>query len=177
MGGESVEIDYAPFRDAGKMLYGGPWVVERLAEFGEFLAKNSSEIHLITRTIIEGAKRYSAVDYFTASYRLEELRALARDPWEKIDMLLVPTSGTTYTIAEIEANPVELNTNLAYYTNFANLLDCCAVAVPSGFRSTGLPFSVTLIGPARSDGLICAVGSQYQSSVGGRIGATSTGDM
>ncbi|HEX3988299.1 MAG TPA: allophanate hydrolase, partial [Verrucomicrobiae bacterium] len=173
LGGEQVEIDYAPFRETGKMLYGGPWVAERLVEFGDFLARNSSGVHPVTRAIIEGAKRYSAVDYFTASYRLEEFRALARDLWEKIDVLLVPTSATIYTIAEVEANPVELNTNLAYYTNFANLLDCCAVAVPSGFRSTRLPFGVTLIGPTRADGLICAVGSQYQRSVGGRLGATS----
>ncbi len=173
LGGEPIEIDYAPFRETGKMLYGGPWVAERLAEFGDFLSQNSSKVHPVTRDIIEGAKRYSALDYFAASYRLEELRALAREQWEKIDILLVPTSGTTYTIAEIEGNPVELNTNLAYYTNFANLLDCCAVAVPSGFRSNGLPFGVTLIGPAQSDGLICAMGSQYQRSVGGRLGATS----
>jgi allophanate hydrolase len=173
LGGEMVVIDYAPFRETGKMLYGGPWVAERLAEFGDFLARTSSGIHPVTRAIIEGAKRYSAVDFFAASYHLEELRDRAREQWTKIDMLLVPTTGTTYTIAEIEANPVELNTNLAYYTNFANLLDCCAVAVPSGFRSGGLPFGVTLIAPAAWDGLLCAVGSRYQRLVGGRLGATA----
>ncbi|HUD82955.1 MAG TPA: allophanate hydrolase, partial [Candidatus Saccharimonadales bacterium] len=171
LGGESVEMDFEPFRETGKMLYGGPWVAERLAEFGDFLARTSSGVHPVTRAIIEGARRYSAVDFFAASHRLEELRARARDQWAKIDLLLVPTTGTIYTVAEIEAMPLELNTNLAYYTNFANLLDCCAVAVPSGFRSSGLPFGVTIIAPAARDELICAVGSRYQRSVGGQLGA------
>ncbi|HEY3914647.1 MAG TPA: allophanate hydrolase [Verrucomicrobiae bacterium] len=171
--GKMVEIDYAPFREAGKMLYGGPWVAERLAEFSDFLARNPDGVHSVTRGIIEGAKGYSAVDFFTASHHLEKLRALAREQWAKVDMILAPTTGTVYTVAEVEANPVELNTNLAYYTNFANLLDCCAVAVPSGFRSNGLPFGVTMIAPAKGDRLICALGSRYQRSVGGQLGATS----
>jgi allophanate hydrolase len=172
LGGKMVEIDYAPFREAGKMLYGGPWVAERLAEFNDFLARNPDGVHSVTRGIIEGAKGYSAVDFFTASHRLEKLRALAREQWAKVDMMLAPTTGTVYTVAEVEANPVELNTNLAYYTNFANLLDCCAVAVPSGFRSNGLPFGVTMIAPAKGDRLICTLGSRYQRSVGGQLGAT-----
>ncbi|HEX4121772.1 MAG TPA: allophanate hydrolase [Verrucomicrobiae bacterium] len=173
LGGEMVEIDYAPFRETGKLLYDGPWVAERLAEFGDFLARTSSGIHPVTRAIIEGAKRYSAVDFFAASYHLEKLRARARDQWAKIDMLLVPTTGTIYKITEIEADPVELNSKLAYYTNFANLLDCCAIAVPSGFRSSGLPFGVTLIARAAWDGLVCAVASRYQRLVGGPLGATA----
>jgi len=173
LGGESVEIDYAPFKETGKMLYGGPWVAERLAEFTDFLTRNPSGVHPVTRGIIEGARRYSAVDYFAGSRLLAELRVQAQEQWAKIDTLLVPTTGTTYTVAEIEASPVDLNTNLAYYTNFANLLDCCAVAVPSGFRSNGLPFGVTFVAPAKSDGLICGLGSSYQRAVGGRLGATA----
>jgi allophanate hydrolase len=172
LGGELVEMDYTPFRETGKMLYGGPWVAERLAEFGDFLARTPSGIHPVTRSIIEGARRYSAADFFSATHRLEELRARVREQWAQIDMMLAPTTGTIYTVAEVEAKPLELNTNLAYYTNFANLLDCCAVAVPSGFRPSGLPFSVTLTAPAKRDGLVCAVGSRYQRLVGGRLGAT-----
>jgi allophanate hydrolase len=66
-------------------------------------------------------------------------------------VLLLPTTGTIYTIAEVEADPVKLNTNLGYYTNFVNLMDLAAVAVPAGVRNDGLPFGVSLVGPAFSD--------------------------
>jgi len=85
---------------------------------------------------------------------------------------LVPTAGTVYTIEQVEADPLQLNTNLGYYTNFVNLMDLCAVALPCGFRKNGVPFGVTLIAPALSDGLLCAVGTEYQSRLGGRLGAT-----
>ncbi len=147
-----VDIDYAPFLETARLLYSGPWVAERYAAVGEFIENHPEDTHPVVRDIILGAKRYSAVDTFKAMYRLEELRAITASVWDTIDTLLLPTTGTTYKIAEVEADPLRLNTNLGYYTNFVNLLDLAALAIPAGFRpNNGLPFGVTLIGPANSD--------------------------
>ncbi len=150
-GGARVEIDYAPFLETARLLYSGPWVAERYAAVGEFIEAHPNETHPVVRDIILGAKRYSAVDTFKAMYRLEELRAITAPVWDTIDTLCLPTTGTIYKIADIESNPVQLNNNLGYYTNFVNLLDLAALAIPAGFRPNGLPFGITLIGPAHSD--------------------------
>ena len=151
LGGEIVEIDYAPFCAAANMLYAGPWVAERLAAISEFMEAHEREIDPTVRQIILGARRYSAVDVFQAAYRLEELRHETEKTWEQIDVMLLPTAPRTYTIAEVQADPIGLNTNLGYYTNFVNLLDLAAVAVPAGFTAERLPFGVSLIGPAFTD--------------------------
>jgi allophanate hydrolase len=172
LGGQRVEIDFTPFRETAKLLYDGPWVAERLAAIKDFYANHAEALHPVTRKIIASATRYSAVDAFQGLYRLQQLKGQAALTWAKMDLLLVPTTGTVYTIAQVDADPIQLNANLGYYTNFANLLDLCAVALPGGFRKSGLPFGVTLIAPALSDGLLCALGSEYQSRLGGKLGAT-----
>jgi allophanate hydrolase len=150
-GGTKVEIDFTPFREAAALLYSGPWVAERLAAIEALMKSNAGAIHPTVRTIIGGGERHTAVDAFRAEYRLRELQRAAEAEWKRMDVLLLPTTGTTYTRAEVEADPVRLNTNLGYYTNFVNLLDLCAVAVPAGFRPNGLPFGVTLMAPAFRD--------------------------
>jgi allophanate hydrolase len=150
-GGTAVEFDYVPFLETAKLLYAGPWVAERYAAVGEFIDTHPDETHPVVRDIILGAKRYTAVDTFKAMYRLEELRAATAPVWSEVDVLLLPTTGTIYKIAEVEADPIRLNSNLGYYTNFVNLLDLAALAIPAGFRPNGLPFGVTLMGPANSD--------------------------
>ena len=172
LGGITVEVDYTPFRQAGELLYQGPWIAERLAQLKEFFARNAEAVLPVTRDIIQDGARYSAVDAFLATYYLAGLKRQTERVWEKIDALVVPTAGTTYTIAEVQANPVTLNTNLGYYTNFVNLLDCCAVATPHSFTSSGLPFGITLIAPAWRDGLILALAERLQRSLGLRLGAT-----
>jgi allophanate hydrolase len=151
LGGEIVEIDYAPFRAVANLLYAGPWVTERLAAISEFMESHESEMDPTVRQIISGARRFSAVEAFQAAYRLEELRRETEKTWERVDVLLLPTAPRTYTIAEVQADSFSLNTNLGYYTNFVNLLDLAAVAVPAGFAAERLPFGVSLIGPAFTD--------------------------
>lgn len=151
MGGVEVEIDYQPFRDAANLLYSGPWVAERLAAVGPFFEAHPEAGHPVVRRIIEGGSRYSAVDGYRSQYALEKLRAVTERIWEQMDVLLLPTTGTIYTIEQMLADPVALNTNLGYYTNFVNLLDLCAIAVPGGVRPNGLPFGVTLIARAFQD--------------------------
>ena len=151
LGGQKVEIDYEPFRQAAHLLYSGPWIAERLAAIENFAAEHAADMHPIVRQIITGASKYSAVDVFSSAYRLAELKRQTESQWSQIDVLLLPTTGTIYTKAAVENDAIKLNTNLGYYTNFVNLLDLTAVAVPAGFRANGLPFGVSLIGPAFSD--------------------------
>jgi allophanate hydrolase len=172
LGGQRVAIDFAPFRETARLLYEGPWVAERLAALKDFYAKHADAFLPVTRRIIGGGARYSAVDAFEAFYRLQQLKSQAAGEWARIDVLVVPTTGTVYTLDQIEADPIQLNSNLGYYTNFVNLMDLCALALPCGFRKNGVPFGVTLIAPALADGLLCALGIEFQARLGGRLGAT-----
>jgi allophanate hydrolase len=151
LGARIVEIDFAPFVETARLLYEGPWVAERYAAIRSFIEKNPGALHPVTRKIIEGGKSLTAVAAFEGFYKLEELRKKTEPVWKEIDVLLTPTAGTIYTVAEIETDPIKLNSNLGYYTNYVNLLDLCAVAVPAGFLPNGLPWGVTLVAPAGQD--------------------------
>ena len=161
VGGTSVPIDFAPFREAAALLYSGPWVAERYAAVGEFADAHPDAMHPVVGQIIRGAASKTAAGAYRGLYRLEELKKAAAAQWEGIDILLLPTAGTIYTKAAVEADPIQLNTNLGYYTNFVNLMDLAAVAVPAGFRRDGLPFGVSLIGPAFSDAALLVLASRY----------------
>jgi allophanate hydrolase len=151
MGATIIPFDYAPFREAAALLYEGPWVAERLAAVETFLATNAKDFDPSVRKIIEGAKAMTAVDAFNGRYKLEALRHRTAAEWKNVDMLLLPTAPTTYTVASMQADPIVLNGRLGRYTNFVNLLDCAAIAIPAGFGDHGLPGGVTLIGPAFTD--------------------------
>ena len=151
IGGTAVELDFAPFLEAARLLYEGPWVAERYAAIREFFDANAVHINPVVREIIAGAKKFSAADVFSSMYQMEALRKETASVWSKIDCLVTPTAGTIYRIAEMEADPIRLNSNLGYYTNFVNLLDCAAISVPAGFQDNGLPFGITLVAPAHQD--------------------------
>ncbi len=151
IGGTAVELDFAPFLEAARLLYEGPWVAERYAAIREFFDANAVHINPVVREIIAGAKKFSAADVFSGMYQMEALRKETASVWSKIDCLVTPTAGTIYRIAEMEADPIRLNSNLGYYTNFVNLLDCAAISVPAGFQDNGLPFGITLVAPAHQD--------------------------
>jgi allophanate hydrolase len=166
LGGEKVEIDFSIFRAAADLLYSGPWVAERLAALREFVEAHADQMDPVVREIICGAKRYTAVDAFAADYKLREIRRASEAEWGRMDIMLLPTTGTIYTREAVAAEPIRLNTNLGYYTNFVNLLDLAAVAVPAGFRTTGLPFGVSLIGPAFGDEALLAVADRFHRAPG-----------
>jgi len=151
LGGEPVSFDFEPFRQAASLLYSGPWVAERLAALKDFIAEHPNAMEPTVGGIISGAARYSAVETFDAAYALEALRRKTAPVWEQVDFLLLPTAPTHYTIAQMKQAPVELNSRLGYYTNFVNLLDLAAVALPAGLKPDGLPFGVSLIGKAFTD--------------------------
>jgi len=172
LGGEAVEFDYGPLRDAAQLLYEGPWVAERLAAVESFAAEHPEAFDPTVGKIILGASRHSAVDSFKAGYRLQEIRERADALLREVDFLLLPTTATIYKISEVQADPVRLNSNLGYYTNFVNLLDMAAVAVPAGFRPNGLPFGVSLIGPAFTDEGLLAVADRLHRRLATTLGGS-----
>src|SRR5437762_2359928 len=103
---------------------------------------------------------------------IASLRQKTEPVWDRIDLLLLPITGTIYRVAEIEADPFGLNERLGHYTNFTNLLDLSAIAVPNGFQSNGLPAGVTLLAPAFHDPLIAAIGTAFHAQTGLTLGAT-----
>ncbi|WEY41412.1 allophanate hydrolase [Paraburkholderia sp. SUR17] len=160
-GAELVEIDFEPFLATARLLYEGPWVAERLAAIRAFFEAQPDALHPVTRQIIGGAARWSAADAFTAFDRLAALRLQAEQVWTQIDVMVTPTSPTTATIAELEADPIGVNARFGYYTNFVNLLDLSALAVPAGVCAegahAGLPFGVTFVGRAHDDVALLAL--------------------
>ena len=167
LGATIVEFDMEPFYAVARMLYEGPWVAERYVATMPLIEANPGAFHPVTRAIIEGARKHDAVAAFQAIYKLAGLRRQTAAAWTAFDMMAVPTLPRAYTIAEVEADPIRLNSNLGTYTNFVNLLDLAAIAAPSGMRADGLPSSLTLIGPAGSDGFLAGIAAQ----ISGRIPA------
>jgi allophanate hydrolase len=151
LGGRRVMVDYTPFVRAASLLYEGPWVAERALVVRDLLRRDPAALLPVTRQIIERGLGRDAMSVFEAQYALAALRQEVRPVWEEIDFLFLPTTGTIYTREEVEADPVGLNTNLGYYTNFVNLMDLCAVAAPNGFQPNGLPVGVQFIGRAGQD--------------------------
>ena len=154
LGGTPVEVDLSPFRAAATLLYEGPWVAERYQAIRPFIEAQPQALHPVTLAIIEKGMKISAPDTFAALYRLKELQRQTRPVWQDIDCLVTPTASTIYTLEAVQADPIRLNSNLGHYTNFVNLLDLAAVAVPTGFMSeamASMPWGVTLVGPAGQD--------------------------
>ena len=172
IGGRIVPFDFAPFAETAHLLYEGPWVAERYAATKPLIETNPGALHPVTRAIIEGARRFDATSAFEAFYRLATLRRKTEAAWADFDVMLVPTMPRPYTIAEVEADPVRLNSRLGTYTNFVNLLDLAAIAVPAGLRGDGLPSSVTLVGRSGSDGLLAGLASAIHARSGAPLGAT-----
>ncbi|PZG00617.1 allophanate hydrolase [Micromonospora endophytica] len=145
------QVPLRAFIAAGDLLYQGPWVAERLTGLDDFLRTRPEAVLPVTRTVLEAGRRYDAIDAFRGWHRLRELRAEVDRLWQEVDVLVVPTVGTTFTLAEIAEDPIGRNAMLGRYTQFANLLDLAAVTVPNGFTAAGRPASLTLLGPAFTD--------------------------
>ncbi|MBC8040782.1 MAG: allophanate hydrolase [Opitutaceae bacterium] len=164
-----IEVDFAPFLDAARLLYEGPWTAERYAAVGAFIEKHSATpdsarsagLDPVVTQIILGGKSPSAADCFRATYRLAELRRAADTILATVDALVAPTAGTIYKVSEIEADPVRLNSNLGRYNNFMNLLDLCGLTVPAGRYSFGPGFGITFIAPAWHDEKLLILGARY----------------
>src|SRR5882672_102114 len=174
LGAVIVDIDIEPFYETARLLYEGPWLAERYAATRDFIASSPQSMHPVTLEIILGGARPSAVDAFTAFYRLERLRRIAQRQFEVIDALALPTAPTLYTVDQVLADPIGLNSRLGTYTNFVNLLDLCGLAVPAALHpgpSGTAPFGITLLAPGGNDGLLAAVGRRFHADTALPLGA------
>ena len=170
-GAEIVETSFDHFREAAGMLYAGPWVAERRAAVGAFMDERPEAMHPVTRGILAGADAICAADAFRAFYRLAELKRRCEATFLECDALAVPTAPLFPLVAELAADPIGPNNRLGAYTNFVNLFDLAALAVPGPFRADGLPAGLTLIAPAGHDLRLAALGRQVFGGVGGAAGA------
>ncbi|MDO6458734.1 allophanate hydrolase [Celeribacter halophilus] len=155
-----VPFDFEPFAATARLLYESAWVAERTHAITPWLKASPDPLHPITREIVEDGLKYNAVDTFDAIYKATEAKVALDAIWNDIDVMLVPTTPSFYSLAELEAEPILHNKQLGYYTNCVNLLDYAAIAVPAGFRTDGLPAGVTLVAPAFTDGALAQLGGQ-----------------
>jgi allophanate hydrolase len=172
LGAVLVDFDIEPFYQAARLLYEGPWVAERYLATRALIASAPQAMHPVTRQIILAGTHRSAADTFAAFYELEELRRVRDHVFRSIDAMALPTVPTVYTVEQVLADPIALNSRLGTYTNFVNLLDLCALAVPAAMRADGTPFGVTLIAPAGCDAALASIGRAFHADTALPLGAT-----
>ncbi|MEE5119346.1 allophanate hydrolase [Pseudomonas alliivorans] len=162
LGGEAVTLDLSPFLEAASLLYDGPWVAERYSVAGQLMEENPAAVLPVIRAVLAKAPAVTGVETFRAQYRLQALKAICDKALEGVDCVVTPSIGRPMTSAELLAEPVLRNSELGYYTNFVNLLDYAAVAVPSTFMDNGLPWGVTLFGRAFTDQYLLSLADAFQ---------------
>ncbi|WP_309385861.1 allophanate hydrolase [Cerasicoccus frondis] len=168
---EVVEIDFAPFQEAARLLYHGPWLAERYLVLQDLIEKTPEHLHPVTREIVCQGGNSTAVDFFRAEYQLKAFKRTADEILATVDAVMTPTCGTVYTIEQLLKDPIQLNTNLGHYTNFMNLLDLSAIAVPVGFRSDRIPHGVTFFSFAGEDANLLALAGEFHAKTGLSMGA------
>jgi len=162
IGGVKQVLDFTPFLQAAILLYEGPWVAERYVAIEEIITQKADELLPVIRTIIGSAAGKTAADAFRAEYRMQVYREQAKKLLADVDFMMTPTAGSIYTIEEVNADPIRLNSNLGYYTNYMNLLDCASVAVPAGFLENGLPWGVSLVSTSMKDRKLLSYANRWQ---------------
>lgn len=172
LGASIAEIDMTPLYETARLLYEGPWVAERYAAAQSIIESDPTALHPVTRAIIENGIKPTAVDTFNAFYRLEELRRKAELLFRSVDALALPTAPGAYSLADVLADPVTLNSRLGTYTNFVNLLDMCGLAVPASLRADRTPFGITLLAPAGRDALLASIGRVFHAQTKLPLGAS-----
>jgi allophanate hydrolase len=172
LGWELVEFDYAPLKEIAAALYGGPLAAERVAAMKGLYETNPDAIHKVVRGILDGAAGFSAADLYLEQHRIQGLRGAAAAELVKADFLLLPTAPTIFTVEAMLADPIGANSKLGLYTNFVNLMDLAAVALPAGFTPAGLPFGVTLVGPAFSEAALAGFADALHVALGAGSGVS-----
>ena len=171
LGADLVEFDMEPFYETARLLYEGPWVAERYLVIRDLLASSPDAIHPVTREITSAGSRLTAAETFSALYRLEALRSIAKRAFANMDAMVLPTAPAVYSTKEVLDNPIELNSRLGTYTNFVNLLDLCALALPASIRADESPFGITLIAPAGRDAMLASIGRVFHADTKLKVGA------
>jgi len=167
-----VPVDFTPFRELAEQLYYGAWVAERTVAVGEIFEESPEAMDPIVRGIVANGLNYTASDAWRAEYLRAELSRKINLTLEGFDALVVPTSPTIRTQQELVQEPVLYNSQFGIYTNFTNLADLSALALPSSLRADGLPAGITLIAPAWHDDALASFGRQWQRSLNLPLGAT-----
>lgn len=168
---EITKIDFSDFEQLAAQLYQGSWVAERTAAVEDLLNNNTEDFDPTVLEIIKNGEKYSAVDAYNAEYLKQDLARKIQQRLANFDALIVPTAPTIYTIEQLEQNPIEYNAHLGTYTNFTNLADLSALALPAGFRADHLPFGITLIAPAWHDAALVHFGKAWQNYLALKLGA------
>lgn len=171
LGAAITEIDIEPFYETARLLYEGPWVAERYLAARALIESSPDALHPVTREIMSGGMRASAADAFSAFYKLEALRRAADHTFGQIDALALPTAPTTYTVEQVLAYPIQLNSRLGTYTNFVNLLDLCGIALPAAMHGNGRHFGITLLAPGGDDARIASFGRKFHADTKFTLGA------
>ena len=164
------EVPMQPLSDVAALLYDGPWVAERRHALGEFFESHASALDPAVCRVIGQAEGKTAVDTFDALYQLEAGKRIAENLFREIDLMLVPTTPTIYTRAEIAEEPIARNSRLGTYTNFVNLLGMCALALPGPFRGDGLPAGITLLAPGGGDHRLAEFARRIEPALHTRLG-------
>jgi len=171
LGARFVRVPFEPLARAASLLYEGPWIAERYAAVGAFLEGNPAVADPTVAAIVGRGKAPLAHELFAAQYEMQALQRHAQKMWREIDVMIVPTAPTHPTLAELRDDPVEPNRRLGHYTNFVNLLDMAAHALPGPLRDDGLPAGITLIGPAFSDFALAQLAATLVRSLQPNVGA------
>ncbi len=171
-GFELRPVDSRPFFELAELLYAGPWVAERALTAGSLVEQLPSKMDPVVLGILRPAGKLSAEDAFRYEYRRAELASSIQQSFRGLDATIVPTTPTTYTLEDVRREPIETNARLGTYTNFTNLADLCAVAVPARFRRDGLPTGLTFLGPAMSDQLLLPLADRAHRLMDVPMGAT-----
>src|SRR3954466_788804 len=171
LGAMLVEFDLEPFYETARLLYEGPWVAERYLVIRDLLASSPDSIHPVTREITAAGARLTAAETFASLYRLQALRRVADRTFANLDAMVLPTAPTSYSTAQVLANPIELNSRLGTYTNFVNLLDLCGLALPAAMRADGIPFGITLLAPAGYDAALAGIGRVFHADTNLKMGS------
>ena len=172
LGARIETIDFAPFRALAGLLYQGPWVAERVASLADFPERQPAALHHAVRAALASAKGFSAGDAFRGEHERARLSASIAQTLRGFDALLVPTTPTIYTLSDMARDPMGYNTRLGFYTNFVNLADLCALAVPGPFREDGLASGVTFIAPAWHDQALTVLAQTLERRLDQPLGAT-----
>lgn len=172
LGASLVQVDMAPLYETAKLLYDGPWVAERYLAVQALLGRDPEAILPVIREVIASRPLQNAAETFAARYRVAELALAARAMFATVDLMMVPTAPRPVTLEEMTADPIGKNSLLGRYTNFVNLLDLCALAVPASLAPDGTAAGVTLIAGAGQDALLAGIGSALHEAAGLTLGAT-----
>ncbi len=172
-GAQLLPVDFTPFYELAALLYDGPWVAERLAALTPFLQQQPEAVHPVVASIVQQGADKSALDCFQAEYQRQALLRQVQQLFTELDALVVPTAPTFPRIDAVLADPVAANSKLGTYTNFVNLADLSALAVPGLWREDGLPFGITFIAPAWHEPALLALGVSWQAQQQLPLGATN----